>query len=223
MVLFCLLMLLRQRTKRHHTRTNTLSTPRPTLDPHEAWAIHSNLVKNGHRNAAQMLHDRIKACEAADLLATKDLSSLEKPAFKLLLSSTAEFVAHYSLQIKLKIVNYRATDTLLAVQEAFTSDKEDIKQDLPMRFEDLVSILALQPCDPTENTSFDGWKGKHQDVFNSFCHEVYEVLVSNGLLPDEDALGGETVTSFDAAVNESSGSKELHKFDFKELVKFAED
>lgn len=176
-----------------------------------------------------MLHDRIKACESADLLVTKELSSLEKPAFKLLLGSTADFADHYPLQVKLKIVNYRATDTLLAIQESFQSDKEEIKQDLPMRFEDLVSILALKPCDPREGTNaeFDVWKGTHQSLFNNFCHQVYALLASKSLLAEDAADGDAVQTSFEDAMGSASKNKleefEANDPEAKALASFAED
>lgn len=141
------------------------------------------LEKNHQRNAATILRERIAACEAADILATKEYTSMSPETVVKLMKLTRPHWSDYQPFLKLKIAKFHSMVKVLpSLQAALKKGKVDGIQESGLAVAGALQLTPTQHQDPLDmmNLHFNA-------VFHSFLDLVETSLKEASLWnPDQD-------------------------------------
>lgn len=154
-----------------------------------------SLVKNNQNNAGNLLRERIVQCEAADILATKELGKIPGDKLSQMLQTTKMSWHLFSLAIKTKLFRYEANKQL---QHAPTAAAAIARITAVLNIEVYTFSQDLPPFD-MEKPSLSAW-------FGSFLMECHQAGKDLDLLDsDSFAIG------FQDAMAKQSNAAEDHE------------
>ena len=140
-----------------------------------------NLEKKGEKNAAQMLRERVVACETCELLATKELKTMNTSSIKKLLAQVEEVFQYFPPSINLKLAQQWFLNEILPPALESINSGDQLK--MQSGFKMLVDGLALKPpqddaTDPEEEgfKIFNPKAPSFNGLFQSFVFAINDEL-----------------------------------------------
>ena len=142
----------------------------------EAKLILESLTKNNQKNAASMLRERVLACEAADMLMTKDIRNMKLPAVQKLLEVTKDYFEWFPPTLKIKLAHFQVISGVFDAMKGSLESKEPgtVHQMQHNALKAYGESLTLTPCEASATPDgYDAFQPTFNAVFHHLIHAAY--------------------------------------------------